>query len=85
MITKQQEIKKYGRVGVLTGGVSAERESSVRSGKSVTDSLVRSGCDVLSIDIHERFFEQMATYGLGREVIVFHGIAGIWGLRRGRM
>ena len=29
MITKQQEIKKYGRVGVLTGGISTEREISL--------------------------------------------------------
>ena len=56
MTTKQSKIEKYGRVGVLTGGVSAEREISLLSGKCVTDSLVRSGLDIVSIDIDEGFF-----------------------------
>ncbi len=85
MITKQQEIKKYGRVGVLTGGVSAEREISLLSGKCVTDSLVRSGLDVLSIDIDERFFEQLPKYGLDRALIMLHGSRGEDGVLQGAL
>mgnify|MGYP001168409887 FL=1 len=85
MITKHQEIKKYGRVGVLTGGISAEREISLLSGKCVTDSLVRSGLDVLSIDIDERFFEQLPKYGLDRALIMLHGTGGEDGVLQGAL
>lgn len=85
MTTKQSKIEKYGRVGVLTGGVSAEREISLLSGKCVTDSLVRSGLDVVSIDIDEGFFEQLPKYGLDRALIMLHGSGGEDGVLQGAL
>jgi D-alanine-D-alanine ligase len=85
MTTKQSKIEKYGRVGVLTGGVSAEREISLLSGKCVTDSLVRSGLDIVSIDIDEGFFEQLPKYGLDRALIMLHGPGGEDGVLQGAL
>ena len=39
--------QKYGRVGVLYGGASAEREISLISGSSVIAALQRSGVDLV--------------------------------------
>lgn len=46
------EKKRFGRIGVLMGGPSAEREISFKSGKAVFDSLTNSGIDCVSIDIN---------------------------------
>lgn len=42
---------KLGRVGILMGGPSSEREISLKSGKAVYENLKRFGLDVVSIDI----------------------------------
>lgn len=51
----------------------------------MTDSLVRSGLDVLSIDIDERFFEQLPKYGLDRALIMLHGSRGEDGVLQGAL
>ena len=43
--------REYGRVGVLLGGPSSEREVSLKSGKAVCDSLTQAGLEVVPIDI----------------------------------
>jgi len=45
------EVKDYGRVGVLMGGPSSEREVSLRSGEAVLSALLESGLDTVGIDI----------------------------------
>ncbi len=45
------DISCFGRIGVLLGGPSTEREVSLRSGKAVYESLKRLGLDVAAIDI----------------------------------
>jgi D-alanine-D-alanine ligase len=46
-------IKKMviGRIGVLMGGPSTEREVSLKSGKAVYTALKNRGCDVVAIDL----------------------------------
>ncbi|HEX2208241.1 MAG TPA: D-alanine--D-alanine ligase [Longimicrobium sp.] len=44
------ELPGRGRIGVLTGGVSRERNPSLQSGESASDSLRRQGYDVRVID-----------------------------------
>ncbi len=41
----------FGRIGVLMGGPSSEREISLKSGKAVYEALNGSGFDVIAIDI----------------------------------
>lgn len=43
--------REFGRIGVLVGGPSSEREISLKSGKAVYDSLSAAGFDVVAIDI----------------------------------
>lgn len=45
------ELTKLGRIGVLMGGPSSEREISLKSGKAVYESLAQSGLDVAAVDI----------------------------------
>jgi D-alanine-D-alanine ligase len=45
------EIKDFGRVGVLMGGVSSEREISLKSGKAVFSALTEAGVKAVAIDI----------------------------------
>ena len=39
------------RIGVLMGGISGEREVSLRSGKGALDSLLRQGYSAAGIDV----------------------------------
>lgn len=47
----QERIKNFGRVGVLMGGTSTEREISLKSGQAVFKALNESGIEAVSIDI----------------------------------
>lgn len=44
-------MKKFGRIGVLMGGISNERDVSLKSGKAVACALKKLGIDVAAIDI----------------------------------
>ena len=46
--------KAFGKVAVLMGGASAEREISLMSGKAVLAALVKSGVDAHAFDPAER-------------------------------
>ncbi len=48
---KTQIANNFGRVGVLMGGPSTEREISLKSGREVCRNLKEKGLDVLAIDI----------------------------------
>src|SRR3989338_4591637 len=41
----------YGRIGVLMGGPSSEREISLKSGKAVLDALLELGLEAVAVDI----------------------------------
>jgi D-alanine-D-alanine ligase len=45
------EINQFGRIGVLMGGPSSERDISLKSGKAVYEALSQSGIDAVAIDI----------------------------------
>ncbi|MDD5042044.1 MAG: D-alanine--D-alanine ligase, partial [Candidatus Omnitrophica bacterium] len=45
------EIRDFGRIGVLMGGPSSERDISLKSGNAVLSALKGAGADVLGIDI----------------------------------
>lgn len=42
---------QFGKIGVLMGGTSTEREISLKSGKTVYETLKNSGFDVIALDI----------------------------------
>ncbi len=45
--------KSLGRIGVLAGGPSNEREISLRSGRAVYESLVKEGVDAVLLDVRD--------------------------------
>jgi len=50
-----REMRKR-KIGVLLGGLSAEREVSLRSGKAVFKALKSIGCNVVAIDAKGDFY-----------------------------
>ncbi|HCI45560.1 MAG TPA: UDP-N-acetylmuramate--L-alanine ligase [Candidatus Omnitrophica bacterium] len=74
------DIKQLGRIGVLMGGYSSEREISLRSGTAVAESLKRQGGEVVSIDITVRDKEKITSlvrsYILDVAFIALHGRLG---------
>ena len=47
----QRGTEHLGCIGVLMGGVSSEREISLKSGRAVSEALIRQGQDVVPLDI----------------------------------
>ncbi|MBB4637432.1 D-alanine--D-alanine ligase family protein [Longimicrobium terrae] len=68
------ELPGRGRIGVLTGGVSRERNPSLQSGESASDSLRRQGYDVRVIDTSNELIA-----GLPHVDVAFLAIAGQYG------
>ena len=65
---------KFGKVAVLLGGKSAEREVSLDSGKAVLEALLRSGVNAEAFDPQERSVTELVNYD--RAFIVLHGRGG---------
>ncbi len=68
--------QRLGRVGVLYGGLSSEREVSLQSGEAVFKALQKSGVDTVAIDLRENAIEQVQRALLDRVFIVLHGPGG---------
>ncbi len=47
----------FGRVGVLAGGPSSEREISLRSGRTVYNALLQEGVDAIFLDVRDDFYD----------------------------
>jgi len=78
------DVEQIGRIGVLMGGVSSEREISLRSGKAIIESLNRQGFDVLSLDITDDDNDKIACILQEADIdvafIALHGQLGEDGL-----
>jgi D-alanine-D-alanine ligase len=73
----------FGKVAVLMGGLSAEREVSLVSGKAVLDGLLRRGVDAYGIDVGGEVVQQLVTQRCDRAFIVLHGRGGEDGVIQG--
>ena len=65
---------KFGKVAVLFGGKSAEREVSLDSGNAVLEALLRSGVQAEAFDPKHRSVTELVNYD--RAFIVLHGRGG---------
>lgn len=65
---------KFGKVAVLLGGKSAEREVSLDSGTAVLEALMRSGVNAEAFDPQERSVTELINYD--RAFVVLHGRGG---------
>ena len=64
---------QFGKVGVLYGGRSAEREVSLMSGTGVHQALLSAGVDAHLFDTGERSLSELAAEGFDRVFIALHG------------
>jgi len=76
---------KFGKVAVLMGGPSAERDISLLSGNAVLAALRASGVDAYPFDPAERPVWDMATEGFARAFIALHGRFGEDGTVQGAL
>jgi D-alanine-D-alanine ligase len=75
----------FGKVAVLFGGRSAEREISLLSGNAVLDALVRSGVDAHAFDPATRPLHELQRDGFSRVFIALHGRYGEDGTVQGAL
>jgi D-alanine-D-alanine ligase len=72
--------KQFGRIGILMGGPSSEREISLKSGKAVYEGLKQLGLQVLAIDIQTDNLEEnislLKSYKIKCAFIALHGRFG---------
>ena len=76
---------KYGKVAVLLGGRSAEREISLLSGNAVLQALQSQGVDAYPFDPAERPLQDLVTEGFQRAHIALHGRYGEDGTVQGAL
>ena len=67
---------EFGRVAVLMGGRSAEREISLLSGNAVLQSLLRSGVDAIGLDADLSLYRRLQEGKVDRVFIALHGRDG---------
>ena len=67
---------KSKKIGVLFGGLSAEREVSLKSGAAVHQALVASGYDAVTIDVGRDVADVLKREGVEAAFIALHGRYG---------
>ncbi len=83
-------IQAFGRVAVVFGGNSAEREVSLNSGKTVLAALQRAGVDAFGIDLYGPEGElspvaQLQAERFDRAFLILHGPGGEDGTLQGAL
>jgi len=59
-------LRDQGRIGVLMGGVSAERRISLRTGEAITKALIQRGYNVCPIDVGYDIAQRLTSEGILR-------------------
>src|SRR5436309_8323534 len=78
-------MSEFGRVAVLMGGPSSEREISFLSGNAVLGALKSRGVDAHAFDPAERSLYELKTQGFSRAFIALHGRFGEDGTLQGAL
>ncbi|MBG9994338.1 D-alanine--D-alanine ligase [Pseudoalteromonas sp. NZS127_1] len=76
---------QFGKVAVLLGGNSAEREVSLRSGQAVLNALQNSGIDAIAFDPQSRSLWELKELNVERVFIALHGRGGEDGTVQGAL
>jgi D-alanine-D-alanine ligase len=79
------DVKAFGKVAVLMGGSSAEREISLMSGYGVLAALRSQGVDAHAFDPAERELVELKQQGFARVFIALHGRHGEDGTVQGAL
>ena len=78
-------MKQYGKVAVMMGGSSAEREISLMSGNGVLNALRSRGVDAHAFDPAEKPLAALKEEGFERVFIILHGPFGEDGTLQGAL
>ncbi|RYE73667.1 MAG: hypothetical protein EOO80_18790, partial [Oxalobacteraceae bacterium] len=65
----------FGRVAVLYGGKSAEREVSLKSGAACVEALQSAGVDAFGIDVGDDLLARLQAQKIDHAFIILHGRA----------
>jgi D-alanine-D-alanine ligase len=68
--------RDFGRVAVLMGGTSSEREVSLDSGKNCLEALQRQGVDAYAVDGIQALLDELVNKRCQRVFNILHGHAG---------
>jgi D-alanine-D-alanine ligase len=77
------DAKEFGRVAVLMGGTSSEREVSLNSGANVLEALLARGVDAKAVDGIPALVEAMSQKKFDRVFNILHGGDGENGVLQG--
>ncbi len=66
----------FGKVAVLMGGTSAEREISLVTGKAITDALVKQNVNAVSVDVGNDIAQRLHELKPDRAFVALHGRGG---------
>jgi D-alanine-D-alanine ligase len=75
-MTRPVDPARLGRVAVVYGGWSAEREVSLKSGHAVLAGLQRAGVDAVGVDADRDILQVLANADFDRVFLVLHGRGG---------
>lgn len=78
-------VNAFGKVAVMFGGNSAEREVSLRSGAAVLKALQDAGIDAFAFDPQTQSLAELAATAAQRVFIVLHGRGGEDGSMQGAL
>jgi len=78
-------VEEFGKVAVLMGGWSAEREVSLKSGQAVLDALLGRGVDAIGIDVDRNIVTTLQQTGVDRVFNIVHGRGGEDGVLQGAL
>ena len=76
MTNRQQDPSAFGRVAVLLGGTSSEREVSLDSGRNVLEALLALGINAFAVDGIPALIEALAQGRVDRVFNILHGSVG---------
>lgn len=77
--------RRFGKVAVLMGGRSAEREISLKSGTAVLEALLAQGVDAHGIDVGTDILQVLGKGRYDRAFIALHGRGGEDGVIQGAL
>jgi D-alanine-D-alanine ligase len=78
-------LNQFGRVAVLYGGTSSEREISLLTGAAIIQALELLGVETVPIDIKENTLDAIAKANMDRAFIALHGPGGEDGTLQGAL
>ncbi len=78
-------MNQFGKVAVLMGGISAERDVSLNSGTAVLKGLLENGIDAYAVDANPKNIGLLTEQGFDRAFVVLHGRWGEDGVVQGAL